>query len=285
MTTALVHPDRYKATTNTRKTLIVVHDSEGSDGSYAVLRRLVTLPGDRLVDPKKPNGPKYGSAYHAITRNDAGATFDQVLPATAAPNAGPPVNATAWHICMPGYARQTEAEWLDAASRSGIRAVAKFIVEKCRLDGIPLVRRSVAELKAGLGGYCGHGDVSLAWGKSTHTDPSPTFPWYVLEADIRALAAPAPAVPAPLPLPLPPSMSTEDAMLIIVGRDANRSDPRRWVWNGVSIHFIPDESTFVQFYGDTDLSVFKGKMDPRFKTLAAPFWMDDATLRSFGAQV
>ncbi len=285
MTAAPVHPDRFKATTNTRKTWIVVHDSEGSDGSYAVLRRLVTLPGDRPVDPKKPNGAKYGSAYHALTRNDADATFDQVLPATAAPNAGPPVNATAWHICMPGYARQTHDEWLDAASRSGIRAVAKFIVEKCRLDGIPMIRRSVAELKAGLGGYCGHADVSLAWGKSTHTDPGPLFPWEVLDAEIRALTTPSQPVPAPLPTPLPPSMTTEDEMLIIVGRDANRNDPRRWVWNGVSVHYIPSESEFWQFYGDTELSVFRGKMDPRFKTLAQPFWMDDATLRSFGGQV
>ena len=43
--------------------------------------------------------------------------------------------------------------------------------------GIPLQRRTVAELKAWQPGITSHNDLRLAFGGTTHTDPGPNFPW------------------------------------------------------------------------------------------------------------
>lgn len=209
---AAVHPDRWNTTTTTRKAGVVVHTSESGDGSYESLRRYVEQPGDR-----QGTSGMYGSAYHALARNDAGATYDEILSADQSPFSAPPVNATWWHFCIPGRAAQSRDEWLDAPSRSGVRAAAKFIVAKARVDGFPLERRTVAELQSGRGGYCGHVDVTWAWRKSTHTDPGEQFPWDVLAADIAELLAPRRSPPLPR-APRPPVVAfprKDDVMRII----------------------------------------------------------------------
>jgi hypothetical protein len=182
----IVHPDRWNTTLVTRKLGVVVHTSESGDTSYESLRRFVEMPGDRLTS----NGSRYGSSYHALTRNDDACTFDEMLGDDAAPFSAPPVNATFLHICIPGRAAQSRDEWLDAPSRSGVRAVAKYVVAKAAVHGFPLERLTSADLVAGRGGYCGHVDVTWAWRLSNHTDPGSYFPWDVLAADIAELTAP-----------------------------------------------------------------------------------------------
>lgn len=177
-TTSPVHRDRYSTSGVTaRKAGVVLHTSEGPDTSYPVLRRLLTLPGDRDFDPPDPAGRKYGSAYHVLTRNDLERSFDQVLGAEAGPFAAPPLNKTWWHLCIPGYARQTETDWQDRESQSGMWAAAAFIYSRHLIDGFPLERVTVDQLRAGASGYCDHRTVSLAFGKSTHTDVGAGFPW------------------------------------------------------------------------------------------------------------
>lgn len=187
MTVAL---NRYSTTgVSPTKLGVVIHDSETGDGSYANLITALSKPGTQLIQGSSP--PRYiGASYHALTRNDLGATYDQVLPETAGPFAAPPLNKTWLHICIPGYARQTRDEWLDQASRSGIRAVAKFCVDKSRVHGFPLELRTVTELQAGIGGLCFHADVSDAWGATDHWDPGPLFPDDILMADIAELTHP-----------------------------------------------------------------------------------------------
>lgn len=267
-----VHPDRYSTTgVEARKAGVVIHDSEGPDGSYGALIRLLAMPGDRPIAGSNPPR-KYGSSYHALTKNNPAAEYDQVLAADKGPFAAPPLNKTWWHICIPGYARQTRADWLNDSSRQGILAVAEFIVDKAKIDGFPLERVNAADLKAGKGGYCSHGDVSQAWGQTNHTDPGNGFPWDVLAADIAALVT---VTPPPFPPPPPPT--TEDNMLIVVGRDANRHDPRRWVWDGASIYRVRDEQQFNQWYAGP-LHLFN--LNPAY-SLASPYWMTDDEINAF----
>lgn len=196
--TATVHADRYSTTgVEHRKRGVVLHTSESGDTSYRALIALLGRPGDR---PLGTSGERYGSAYHAVTLN-VDALFDQVLGSGAGPYAGPPLNKTWWHVCMPARVAQSREEWLDGPSLAGIRGVAAFIVEKARSDGFPLRRLSDAELAAGAEGYVDHGAVSRVFRQSTHTDVGPHFPWDVLEAEIAARVV---AVPAPLPPPTPP---------------------------------------------------------------------------------
>lgn len=179
---APVHPERFSTTgVTTRKLGVVLHTSESGDGSYAALRNAVTRPGDRkLMNADRTwSGRMYGSAYHVLTRNDPGRTFDQLLPATAGPYSAPPLNKTWWHLCIPGRARQTHDEWLDAESIAGIHAAARFVVARSVIDGFPLARVGAGALRTSTGtGYCDHWTVSRAFpAKTDHTDVGPEFPW------------------------------------------------------------------------------------------------------------
>lgn len=58
-----------------------------------------------------------------------------------------------------------------------MRRVAPIVKRVCDRYGIPIVKLSPADLRAGARGICGHGDVTLAWGEGTHTDPGASFPW------------------------------------------------------------------------------------------------------------
>lgn len=205
----VLHPERYSRTgVLLRKLGVVVHDAESGDGAAQTLIRLLQTPGDRqLLDKNgKPTGRMYGAGYTAVT---TGNPFEYVLMAdpSMGPYAAPPRNKDWKHVCMPGVAAQTREQWLDPLSRNHISGVAKFIYDAHIEDGIPLLRIKANELLAGDRGYCGHGDVTLAWGDSTHTDPGPNFPWDVLAADIQSL------------FPAPPTPPEDDDMNLILWRD------------------------------------------------------------------
>lgn len=189
-----VHPDRYQLNGIMPKKGTVIHTSESSPTSYASLRRYVTFKGDK-PSPSRP-GQFYGSSYHALTRNDPEASYDQILDGVASPYSAPPLNASWWHICMPGNSNAlgtlgtanyrpalTRETWLQYPMRQGILAVAKFIVD----HGTTAILCSISDLQLGYGGYTSHNNVSLAFRKSNHTDPGRAFPWDVLAQDISDL--------------------------------------------------------------------------------------------------
>lgn len=190
------HRDRYSTTGVTlRKEGVVIHDSETGDGSARNLIAAMQRPGDRLIAGSNP--PRYyGSGYHAIALN-VDDDFEQLLGAEAGPFHAPPLNKTWWSICIPGRANQTRDEWLDEESHAGIRAVARFIVEKAKADGFPLERVDAAGLKAGRRGYTSHWEVSKAFGQTDHTDPGANFPWDVLADEIRRLTTQIPTPTTP----------------------------------------------------------------------------------------
>lgn len=76
-----------------------------------------------------------------------------------------------------GRAAQQSAQWDDAYSRAVLERSAKLAAGICARWQIPIRRVGKAELRAGIPGICGHHDVSLAFRKSTHTDPGADFPW------------------------------------------------------------------------------------------------------------
>lgn len=199
----LLHPDRFSTSgVSIRKVGCCLHTNEGPDGSGASLLRYLQRPGDRPLG----GGRMYGSGYHAIAGE---VDWVDLADAACGPYHAPPINKTWWAICIPGYAAQTRDQWLDTPSRSFIRCVARFIVDRAARDGFELRRPSIAELRGGAGGYCSHGDVARAWGQTDHTDPGPNFPWDVLAADIADLSAPIVIPPTPQPV------FTEDVMLAI----------------------------------------------------------------------
>jgi N-acetyl-anhydromuramyl-L-alanine amidase AmpD len=96
--------------------------------------------------------------------------------------------------------------WADADHEKMLRLAAKLVVEIANRHQVPLLKLSVADLKAGKHGICGHVDVSQAFGQSSHDDPQGAFPWaHFLDLVHAAVKASAPAKPTPAPAkPLPP---------------------------------------------------------------------------------
>jgi len=128
-----------------------------------------------------PNAPKASAHWNV----DADEIVQSVLERHIAWHA-PGANGSGIGIEHAGYARQTEAQWLDAYSLSTLSRSAWLAARICKRWNIPVQRLSITDLRAGHRGFCGHVDVSKAWGKSTHTDPGPNFPWSRYLAMVRA---------------------------------------------------------------------------------------------------
>lgn len=189
-----VHPDRFGSIRSLPWRYVVLHTSEQRPTSDAAanLANYLTSPGDRLSS----SGGRYGSSYHAIA--DTGL---QVIPcvnddrvAFSAPGA----NRTGLHICIPGKSGQSREQWLSGSTREAITTVAAFILDTRDRYGIPAERLTVAEVVAGTRGYCDHAAIRDAFGRTTHWDVGPAFPWDVLEADIRRLSQTDPELRPPI---------------------------------------------------------------------------------------
>lgn len=84
------------------------------------------------------------------------------------------------HLEQAGRARQSREEWLDDYSRRVIDRAGNVVAQWAIKYNIPLRWLTVAEVRRGVKGICTHHDITLAFGKSTHTDPGPHYPKDVL---------------------------------------------------------------------------------------------------------
>ncbi len=108
----------------------------------------------------------------------------------------PGVNSFGIGIEHAGRARQTAEDWADEYSTAMLERSAQLAAELCRGLSIPVLRLTVTDLQKGAtAGFCGHADVSLAFNRSTHTDPGKAFPWESYLARVAALAGPLPIAP------------------------------------------------------------------------------------------
>lgn len=82
-----------------------------------------------------------------------------------------------WELA--GFASQTRDEWLDAFGLAMFSVMAPIVRADAERFGIPLERRTVAELRAFVPGITSHNDLRLAFGVTDHTDPGESFPWDV----------------------------------------------------------------------------------------------------------
>lgn len=133
--------------------------------------------------PEKPNtaeecaayfarGAKVASAHWCVDSNsEVECVHEGDIAYHAPPNTG------SIGIEHAGYAKQATGDWLDAFGIPMLRDISAPRARRiCDENGIPLVWLSVADLLAGKEGITSHNNVSLAFHKSTHTDPGPGFP-------------------------------------------------------------------------------------------------------------
>jgi hypothetical protein len=97
-----------------------------------------------------------------------------------------PENVIAWHappnphtigieIC--GEASYTREQWLSDAVWPAVEEAAARTRELCLRYDLPMRKLTVAQVRAGAEGVCGHVDVSLAFRQTDHSDPGRYFPW------------------------------------------------------------------------------------------------------------
>jgi len=96
-----------------------------------------------------------------------------------------------WELC--GYAAQTRTQWLDAFGLAMFSRMVPIIRSDAAKYGIPLVKRTIAELRAWTPGVTSHNDLGLAFGGTDHTDPGSNFPWDVFMQMLTGGTAPPPS--------------------------------------------------------------------------------------------
>jgi N-acetyl-anhydromuramyl-L-alanine amidase AmpD len=113
-----------------------------------------------------------GSAHYVVDPSEVVQCYSEKTICWHAP---PNANSIGVELCDP----QTGASsrWADANHEAMLVRAAALVREIAARWNVPLVRLSVADLKAGRRGICGHVDVSQAFHQTDHTDPGSGFPW------------------------------------------------------------------------------------------------------------
>ena len=92
--------------------------------------------------------------------------------------AAPGANQDGIHLELAGFAKQTEAEWLDAYGVLLLNNAAEAAGQYSLKYDIPVRRLTNDELRdPTMKGIVSHSQVTEVFKKSTHTDPGKGFPW------------------------------------------------------------------------------------------------------------
>lgn len=92
--------------------------------------------------------------------------------------------------------RAGSQDWQSAYSQAMLARAAKQAARDARKWDIPVRHLTVAEVRDGAKGFCGHYDITRAFPADggTHTDPGPNFPWSQFLDMVRAELAGKPAL-------------------------------------------------------------------------------------------
>lgn len=146
---------------------IIVHDMEASEHSGRAentAQYFATLPDGRSV-----------SSHYTVDNDSVVQCVKLGDVAYTVGNRAGNYRGINWEFS--GFASQTREQWLDSFGKAMFRQAVPYIRSDAQRYGIPLVRRTVNELKAFKPGITSHNDLRLAFGGTTHTDPGPNFPW------------------------------------------------------------------------------------------------------------
>lgn len=113
-----------------------------------------------------------GSAHYIV---DPGEVVAAVREGTVAYHAPPNTGSIGVELCDPQ--KGPSARWDDNNHQEMLRRAAVLVRQIAARWDVPLRRLTVAQVKAGKAGICGHVDVSNAWGQTDHSDPGAAFPW------------------------------------------------------------------------------------------------------------
>lgn len=114
-----------------------------------------------------------GSAHYIYdsSRHEEHCVADSVVAWHAPPNP----HSIGIEIC--GEASYTRGQWLSDKVWPAVEEAAARTRDLCQRYGLPMRKLTVAQVRAGAEGICGHVDVSNAFHQTDHSDPGSGFPW------------------------------------------------------------------------------------------------------------
>lgn len=145
--------------------LVVIHTPEWPEspsGAEAVARYFHDNPDKR------------DASCHITVDNDS---IVQCVKDSFVAWAAPGANHDGIQVELTGFANQTKVQWRDKFSIAALALAADATAQYCLKYNVPPLKLTVDQLKGGSRGIVGHDQVTLAYHKSDHTDPGPSFPW------------------------------------------------------------------------------------------------------------
>lgn len=144
---------------------IVMHATDGSEPGVTGAARATVAYSKATTRP---------SSFHYVA--DSRESLQYVYDGTEAYHAPPNQHSLGYELCC-SLSNEGKGHWVDADHQRMLKIAALDVAHLCLAYGVPIVKLTVDDLKAGKHGICGHVDVSNAWHETSHWDPGPYFPW------------------------------------------------------------------------------------------------------------
>lgn len=170
---------------------VVVHCTAGAEPGVA--------GAARGIGRYFANTDRFASAHYACdSRESVQTAYDSLICYHAPPNE----RSIGYELCC-SLAGEGRGHWQTPDHAAMLKLAAKDVARLCLANGVPAVKLTPAQLRAGKRGICGHNDVRDAWGQTSHWDPGPHFPWRhfmtLVHAEVKRLQAPDRPVKKPVP--------------------------------------------------------------------------------------
>lgn len=163
--------DRSSSRNGTAVRVLAVHTTEGTSYTAAGLRDAAWWTGSShaIADTSTLLTPTEGCVPYAR--------------ASWTLRSGNPWSENIELVALAGWSR---VEWL---ARPGLLdRCARWLADRAQARGIPLVKLTPQQYRAGHRGVIGHRDHTVGYSDGTHWDPGPRFPWDAVLTSARAYA-------------------------------------------------------------------------------------------------
>jgi hypothetical protein len=155
---------------------LVVHCTAGSEPR---------VPGAARATVRYSESTDRPSSYHYIA--DAEERLQYVYDSWVAYHAPPNEHSLGYELCC-SLSNQGKGHWDLLDHKKMIKMVSRDFARLALAYDVPIRKIGKVGLLLGRKGICGHNDISVSWGQTSHWDPGPYFPWYVFIRLIRGYA-------------------------------------------------------------------------------------------------